>query len=279
MQSHATETNQILWFYSFFRFSIWKNYFQLSALPLFTLLRCPLCNAIKTTKATRTVIKKTVSLISKKATLHVQHTLFVHFFDVVLHDCNVKLPETSWLHVLYRKCRTCSCSLFCFSTPAHFFTLVAASISHFLATATKFSCCSSNRKCFLCFVYLFCSSVCIFNIFYGFSYLLEVSFQPWIGPDASASAPRSFVARLVKIVSFFLRWLMGDRVKALRRENDDLKRQLNDLKKEFQSIKSKMAEQKDCHEAAVIALPNTQDVQFLSDSYDALVKSESSLSK
>ena len=64
---------------------------------------------------------------------------------------------------------------------------------------------------------------------------------------------------------------MGDRVKALRRENDDLKRQLNELKKEFQSVKSKMAEQKDCHEAAAAALPNTQDVQFLSDSYDALV--------
>ena len=30
---------------------------------------------------------------------------------------------------------------------------------------------------------------------------------------------------------------MGDKVKALRRENDDLKRQLNDLEKEFQSIK------------------------------------------
>ena len=72
---------------------------------------------------------------------------------------------------------------------------------------------------------------------------------------------------------------MGDRVKALRRENDDFKRQLNELKKEFQSIKSKMAEQKDCHEAAATAVPNTQDVQFLSDSYDALVKSESSLSK
>ena len=68
-------------------------------------------------------------------------------------------------------------------------------------------------------------------------------------------------------------------MKALRRENDDLKRQLNDLKKEFQSIKSKMAEQKDCHEAAVMALPNTQDVQFLSDSYGALDKSESSLLK
>ena len=68
-------------------------------------------------------------------------------------------------------------------------------------------------------------------------------------------------------------------MKALRRENDDLKRQLNDLMKEFQSIKSKIAEQKDCHEAAAAALMNTQDVQFLSDSYDALVKSESSLSK
>ena len=72
---------------------------------------------------------------------------------------------------------------------------------------------------------------------------------------------------------------MVDTVKALRRENDDLKRQLNYLKKEIQSIKSTMAEQKDCHEAAASALPNTQDVQFLSDTYDALVKSESSLSK
>ena len=72
---------------------------------------------------------------------------------------------------------------------------------------------------------------------------------------------------------------MGDRVKALRRENDDLKRQLNELKKEFQSIKSKMVEQKHCQETAATTLLNTQDVQFLSDSYDALVKSESSLSK
>ena len=46
MQSHATETNQILWFYSFFRFSIWKNHFQLSALPLFTLLRGPWYRAL-----------------------------------------------------------------------------------------------------------------------------------------------------------------------------------------------------------------------------------------
>ena len=31
------------------------------------------------------------------------------------------------------------------------FTLVAASISHFLTAVTNFSCCSSNQKCLLCF--------------------------------------------------------------------------------------------------------------------------------
>ena len=30
--------------------------------------------------------KKTIDLISKKASLHVQHTFFVHFFAVVLHQ-------------------------------------------------------------------------------------------------------------------------------------------------------------------------------------------------
>ena len=39
--------------------------------------------------------KTTRGLISKKATLHVQHTFLVHFIAVVLHDYNLKLPETS----------------------------------------------------------------------------------------------------------------------------------------------------------------------------------------
>ena len=39
--------------------------------------------------------KTTVGLISKKETLHVQQTFFVHFYAVVLHDYNMKLPETS----------------------------------------------------------------------------------------------------------------------------------------------------------------------------------------
>ena len=34
-------------------------------------------------------------LISKKASLHAQHTFFVHFFAVGLHDYNVRLQETS----------------------------------------------------------------------------------------------------------------------------------------------------------------------------------------
>ena len=39
--------------------------------------------------------KTAIGVISKKVALHVQHTFFVHFFSVVLHDYNVKLPETS----------------------------------------------------------------------------------------------------------------------------------------------------------------------------------------
>ena len=47
----------------------------------------------------------------QKTTLHVQHIFLVHFFAIVLHDHNVKIPETSQLHVLWRKCRTCCCSI------------------------------------------------------------------------------------------------------------------------------------------------------------------------
>ena len=39
--------------------------------------------------------KTTKSLISKKATLHVQHTILLHFFAFVSHGNYVKLPEAS----------------------------------------------------------------------------------------------------------------------------------------------------------------------------------------
>ena len=87
----------------------------------------------------------------------------MHFFALVLHDYNVKLPETDWLHVLCRKCRTCSCSFF--SLPL-IFTLVAASISYFPTAATKVSCCSSNRKNVSFVFYL---SLCL-SLFFSLSF-------------------------------------------------------------------------------------------------------------
>ena len=61
--------------------------------------------------------KTTTGLISKQAILHVQHTFFVHFFAVVLHDYNAKLPETSWLRFMEEISYV---FLFIFFTVAHF---------------------------------------------------------------------------------------------------------------------------------------------------------------
>ena len=96
--------------------------------------------------------KTTIGLISKKATLHVQHTFFVHFFAVVLHDYYVKLPETSWLHVLWRESRTCSCSLF-------FHCRSFSPWWPLTSRRYKISYCSSNRKCLLLFFLSRSSSV------------------------------------------------------------------------------------------------------------------------
>ena len=86
--------------------------------------------------------KTTIGLISKKATLHAQHTFFVHFFAFVLHDHNVKLLS----YTFYRE-NVARFLVHFFFTAAHFhLALVAASISHFVTAATKFSCCSSNKK-------------------------------------------------------------------------------------------------------------------------------------
>ena len=87
--------------------------------------------------------------------MHLQHTFYVHFFAVVLHDYIVKLPDTSKLHVLWRKCCICYFSLF-FSLPL-IFTLVAASISHILTAAMKLSCFTSNKIDLFCFLPLFLS--------------------------------------------------------------------------------------------------------------------------
>ena len=92
--------------------------------------------------------KTTIDLISKRATLHVQHTFFVHFFAVVLHDYNVKL-------IRFMEGMSYVLSFTFFFTAAHFhLEFAAASISHFLTTAKKFSCCSPNKKMSPLFFYL-----------------------------------------------------------------------------------------------------------------------------
>ena len=105
-----------------------------------------------------------IGLISKKAILHVQHTFFVHFFVVVLHDYNVKLPETSWLVTRFmEEIRYVFLSTFC--SLLLILTSVAGSISHFLTAATKLSCCSSKKNVSFVFISRFSSlSLSVFSL-------------------------------------------------------------------------------------------------------------------
>ena len=85
--------------------------------------------------------KTTIGLISRKATLLVQHTFLY-----------ISLPlfctTTTWnFQKLLYGGNVVRVLVHFFFTAAHFhLALVAASISHFVTAATKFSCCSSNKK-------------------------------------------------------------------------------------------------------------------------------------
>ena len=89
-------------------------------------------------------------VISKKATLDAQHT----FFNLC--HCFVRLQRETSRNFLV----TCFMEkmsymfLFSFFSLLLIFTLVTASISHFLTIATKYSCCSSTKKCVLFFLSL-----------------------------------------------------------------------------------------------------------------------------
>ena len=82
----------------------------------------------------------------------VQHPFLYISLPLLLHDYSVKLPssrfmkEMSYVVTKKKKCCLCSCSIFLFwlSIPL-IFTLLAASISHFLTAAIKFSCFSFNE--------------------------------------------------------------------------------------------------------------------------------------
>ena len=82
--------------------------------------------------------KATISLIRKKATLHVQHICFVYIF---LHENNVKLPEASCMVTNFMEE---------ISQVAHFHPGRCKHFS-FSHRRYKISCCSSNKNCLLCF--------------------------------------------------------------------------------------------------------------------------------
>ena len=95
-------------------------------------------------KEKRMVKKTTIGLISKKATLHKK----TNFFCTLLCSCFARLQrETSRNLLIIRFVQEMSVRVLVhfFSLPL-IFTLVGASISYFPTAATKFSCCSSNKK-------------------------------------------------------------------------------------------------------------------------------------
>ena len=86
--------------------------------------------------------KTAIGLISKKTTLHVQHTFLY-----------ISLPlfctTTSWnlQKLFFMEEMSYVFSFTFFFTAADFhLALAASSISHFVTATTKFSCCSSNKK-------------------------------------------------------------------------------------------------------------------------------------
>ena len=70
--------------------------------------------------------------LAKKHLCTCSTLFFVHFFAVVLHDYNEKLPGTRFMEELSYV------FLFTFFPLSLIFTQVAASISYFLTSATKF---------------------------------------------------------------------------------------------------------------------------------------------
>ena len=86
--------------------------------------------------------KTTIGLISKKITLHVQHTFLYIFLPFFCTTVTWNLDVTRCLEEMSRRVL-----VHFFFTAAHFhLALLAASISHFVTAATKFSSRPSNRK-------------------------------------------------------------------------------------------------------------------------------------
>ena len=106
--------------------------------------------------------KTTIGLISKKATLHEQHNFFCTFLCRCFARLQCETSRNFFVTCFLEKMSSVFSFIF-FFTAAHFhFALVDANISHFVTAATKFSCCSSNKKkkCLLCFSSHWASLTC-----------------------------------------------------------------------------------------------------------------------
>ena len=79
----------------------------------------------------------------KKIELWTCSTLYYHFFAVFLHYYNEKLPSYTFYGGNVVHCM-CFCFFFFFFSLPLIFILVAASMSHILTAAIKFSCLSSK---------------------------------------------------------------------------------------------------------------------------------------
>ena len=103
------------------------------------------CNAKPRRQRRLTVKNNNKSLVSKIATLHVQHTFFVHFVADVLHDYNVKTCRNFGVTRFMEEMS--DVFSFTFLSLPLILALVAASIFNFDTAATKFSCSSNKKMC------------------------------------------------------------------------------------------------------------------------------------
>ena len=99
--------------------------------------------------------KTTTGLISQKSNF----ARAGHFFCTFLCRCFARLRTTmnfqKLLSYTFYGGNVERVLIHFFFTAAHFhLALLTASSSHFVTAATKFSCCSSNKKCLLCFLSL-----------------------------------------------------------------------------------------------------------------------------
>ena len=99
-------------------------------------------------------LKTTIGLISKKATLHVQHTFFVHFFDFVLHDHNVNFQKL--LSYTFYRGNVARFLVHFFSLPLilHWWPLAFLIL---LPLLLNFHVVLSTKKYLLCFFFFFIS--------------------------------------------------------------------------------------------------------------------------